>query len=113
MPAITLTPSAVKELRHFYKEHEVGEEVVVAIGVQGGGCSGFQFTMKTLPKEQISPGKYEICEQEGITVAVDKRSCMYIHGTVVDYCELINKRGFVFNNPSATGKCGCGSSFSI
>ncbi|MEE3198706.1 MAG: iron-sulfur cluster assembly accessory protein, partial [Planctomycetota bacterium] len=30
-----------------------------------------------------------------------------------DFQDSLMGRGFVFNNPNASGTCGCGSSFSI
>jgi len=37
---------------------------------------------------------------------------MYLEGTEIDYQDGLNESGFKFNNPRATGSCGCGSSFS-
>ena len=33
-------------------------------------------------------------------------------GTELDFNDGLLDRGFVFKNPSATGTCGCGTSFS-
>ena len=50
-------------------------------------------------------------EREGIQVIVDKRHLMYLSGTVVDFRDGLDARGFTFENPQATDTCGCGSSF--
>jgi iron-sulfur cluster assembly accessory protein len=52
-------------------------------------------------------------EFDGLKVFVDKTSLLYMDGVEVDYGELVNDAGFKFNNPNATGSCGCGSSFSV
>ena len=37
---------------------------------------------------------------------------MHILGTEIDWKEDIMGQGFVFDNPMAQAKCGCGTSFS-
>ena len=41
----------------------------------------------------------------------DKKSLLFLNGTVLDYDTSLMSRGFVFNNPNAKSTCGCGSSF--
>ena len=36
-----------------------------------------------------------------------------LDGTVVDFYDGLEKRGFVFNNPNVVKSCGCGSSFQV
>jgi iron-sulfur cluster assembly accessory protein len=40
-------------------------------------------------------------------------SARYLSGTEIDYLLGPTGSGFKFNNPKATGSCGCGSSFSV
>lgn len=110
MPTITLTEKAVKEIRHIMADQNMPDTTYVRAGVKGGGCSGYQYLF-TLD-ENYSPEKDTIIEQDGLKILVDKRSALYIEGTVVDFSDSLEKRGFVFANPLSTGKCGCGSSFS-
>ncbi len=44
---------------------------------------------------------------------LDGDAAPYLDNTVVDFNDGVMNRGFVFNNPNATGSCGCGSSFSV
>jgi len=53
-----------------------------------------------------------VTEQHGIKVLVDKKSDLFLDGTVIDFYEGLEKRGFTFENPNAVKSCGCGSSFS-
>ena len=47
----------------------------------------------------------------GAKLFVDKKSLLYLNGTVLDYDTNLVSKGFVFNNPNAKSTCGCGSSF--
>jgi len=50
---------------------------------------------------------------EGLRVFVDPKSLFYLSGTVLDFSDGLNGKGFVFNNPQAQRTCGCGSSFGV
>ena len=52
-------------------------------------------------------------EFHGVKLAVDKKFDPYLDGTVVDFYDGLEKRGFVFNNPNVVKTCGCGSSFQV
>ena len=46
-------------------------------------------------------------------IAVDQKSRLYLDGAKVDFHDGLMGKGFVFENPNASGSCGCGESFSI
>ena len=50
-------------------------------------------------------------EVNGVRVFVDGFSAQYLTGITIDYVTSMQGSGFTFNNPNATGGCGCGSSF--
>lgn len=108
--AIKVTATAVKELKRFINEQQLPEAVALRIAVAGGGCSGFEYKLDF--DENVSEEKDTVSVIDGLRVAVDKKSALYLDGTELDYHESLEKRGFVFNNPNATKSCGCGSSFS-
>jgi iron-sulfur cluster assembly protein len=89
------------------------EEFVLEAGVVGGGCSGFSYKLGFKEKSKIDLTKEKVINVEGVDVVINNRSLLYIGGTTIDFHEDMNNRGFVFNNPNSTGKCGCGSSFSV
>jgi iron-sulfur cluster assembly protein len=107
---VTLTENAVTELRRFMEERQMSPDShVFRVGVAAGGCSGFQYRIGF--DEAIDEAKDHVSEQHGIRMAVDKKSYLYLDGTVIDYYDGIEKRGFAFENPNVVKSCGCGSSF--
>ena len=80
------------------------------IGVVGGGCSGFQYSMSF---ENQSGMMDKVLRFEDLKVFVDATSAMYLNGCVVDYVETLEAAGFKFENPTVKSTCGCGSSFSV
>lgn len=111
--AITLTERAAKEVKRIIEDQKdsLPENVVLRMGIQGGGCSGFQYDLRF--DDRYDPETDELFEQHGIRLVVDKRSLMYLKGTELDFYEGLDRRGFVFNNPNARRTCGCGSSFGV
>ena len=104
--AIKLTETAAAEVK---KSMEDSDAKYLRVGVQGGGCSGFEYslTIDSAYDEQ----KDTLQNQHGVNVIVDKKSALYLDGTTLDYYTDISKRGFTFDNPNAVKSCGCGSSF--
>jgi iron-sulfur cluster assembly accessory protein len=80
----------------------------IRVGVVGGGCSGFQYSMDFENAERDGD---TIVEQDGIKLYVDPMSSMYLQGVTVDYVVGLQGAGFKFNNPNARNTCGCGQSF--
>jgi iron-sulfur cluster assembly accessory protein len=81
----------------------------IRVGVMGGGCAGFQYSMDF---EQAPKDGDITVEQGGIKLYVDSMSSMYLQGVTIDYVVGLQGAGFKFNNPNAKNTCGCGSSFS-
>jgi iron-sulfur cluster assembly protein len=107
---ITLTSKAVAEVRRLMATGNIPETHGLRLSVKGGGCSGFSYALGFDEK----PGDADkIMEAGGIRVFVDPKSLFYISGTVLDFSDGLNGKGFVFNNPQAQRTCGCGSSFGV
>ena len=107
---VTLTEKAASEVKKIITEQNLPEGTVLRVGVQGGGCSGFSYS---LGFDTATSEKDRVAEVHGIKLAVEKKYDPYLEGTVVDYYDGLEKRGFVFNNPNVTKSCGCGSSFQV
>ena len=82
----------------------------VRVGVKSGGCSGLSYELK-FDKELTENDK--VFEDNNVKIAVEKKSFLYLAGTVLEFSGGLNGKGFVFNNPNATRTCGCGESFSL
>jgi iron-sulfur cluster assembly protein len=106
---ITVTDSAKKQAVRLM-EDEGKDGYFIRVGVQGGGCSGLMYQL-TFDNEDKEGDK--AFEDNGIKVVVDKKSYLYLIGTVLDFSGGLNGKGFVFQNPNADRTCGCGESFSV
>ena len=80
------------------------------VGVVGGGCSGFSYSMSFENGAGMMDKTFEF---DGLKVYVDATSLMYLKGVNVDYIETLEGAGFKFDNPNVKSTCGCGSSFSV
>ena len=107
---VTLSERAASEVKRIMSEQSYSEATMLRVGVAGGGCSGFQYSL--VFDDKLDDSADELYDQHGIKLVVDRKSDLYLDGTVLDFYEGLEKRGFVFNNPNATKSCGCGSSFS-
>jgi iron-sulfur cluster assembly protein len=80
------------------------------VGVRGGGCAGFQYLLKL---ESGGPRPDDAVVSSGnARIYVDPKSARLLTGTVLDFTEGLNGKGFTFENPNAVRTCGCGTSFS-
>ena len=78
------------------------------IGIKAGGCSGLSYTFAWAREPRLGD---EVFEDHGARIFVDRKSLMFLTGTMLDYDTALLTQGFVFNNPNAKHTCGCGSSF--
>jgi iron-sulfur cluster assembly accessory protein len=105
-PVVTLTAKALENVQRYLADNPDG---ALRLGVRGGGCSGFQYSV-TIDHPQDSDVVYE---QGGVTIAVPDEAVHYLVGSTLDYKDTMTEAGFAFDNPNATGGCGCGSSFRV
>lgn len=106
---LTLTEPAIAKVREIMATQDP-LPAGLRIGVVGGGCSGFQYSMSF---ENQSGMMDKVFSFEGLKVFVDATSMMYLNGCVVDYVETLEAAGFKFENPNVKNTCGCGSSFNV
>ncbi len=105
---VTLTAKAIDMVRDAMQREGL-QGYGIRIGVVGGGCAGFQYSMDF--EKQAKDGDIAFT-QDGITLYVDVMSSMYLQNVTVDYVVGLQGAGFKFNNPNARSTCGCGQSFS-
>ena len=107
---VTITARAAQEIKKIKVDNTIPEGHALRLGVKGGGCSGMTYV---LAFDEKSKDRDTIYQMEGITIYIDPKSQFYLSGTVLDFSEGLNGRGFVFNNPNAARTCGCGHSFGV
>lgn len=105
---ITLTDGAIAKVREIMATQDP-LPAGLRIGVVGGGCSGFQYSMSF---ENQAGMMDKVFKFDDLKVFVDATSLMYLNGCVVDYVETVEAAGFKFENSNVKSTCGCGSSFS-
>lgn len=107
---LSLTPKAVQMVKVTRETEGLDTASGLRVAVRGGGCSGFEYA---LDFELEARDTDHVLEYDGLNVFVDPVSARYLGGTEIDYVLGPTGSGFKFNNPKATGSCGCGSSFSM
>ncbi len=106
---ITLTANAVAKVKDIMAQQNP-VPTGLRVGVVGGGCSGFSYSMQF---ENSAGMMDKVFEFDGLKVYVDATSVMYLNGCIVDYVETLEGAGFKFENPNVKSTCGCGSSFNV
>lgn len=107
---ITVSKQAKVETVKLMKQDNLSENAFIRIAVMSGGCSGltYNITFDTEVKEED-----KVFEDNGVKIVCDKKSILYINGTILSYEGGLNGKGFVFDNPNANRTCGCGDSFAV
>ena len=108
LPNVQLTPKAIAMVAKMRENEKLDAMHGLRIGVTGGGCSGFQYSLNFDTEKDGD----RVAEFDGVRIYVDEISLPYIAGTTLDYVEGLHGAGFRFDNPRASRTCGCGSSFS-
>ena len=106
---ITITETAAQKIKDIIVE-EQQEGKALRLYVEGGGCSGFQYGFSfddPRADDEVFPQ-----EAFGFSLLVDPMSLNYLTGAQIDFVEGLHGAGFKIENPNASGRCGCGSSFS-
>ena len=106
---VTLTANAVTKVKEIMGQQNP-VPAGLRIGVVGGGCSGFSYSMQF---ENGAGAMDKTFEFGDLKVFIDATSLMYLQGATVDYIETLEGAGFKFENPNVKTTCGCGSSFSV
>lgn len=106
---MSLTDRAAQEVAKFMTTENVPAETAgLRVSVLPGGCSGFKYSLNI---EERALEDDIIFEINNTRVFVDGFSAQYLNGVTIDYTSSMQGSGFTFNNPNATGGCGCGTSF--
>jgi iron-sulfur cluster assembly protein len=108
---ITLSEKAVKEIQRLQQAEKDSQGSHLRVMIVGGGCSGMSYKLGFENTPPTADDK--IIEQDGVKVIIDKKSMLYLAGTMLNFSDGLNGTGFTFENPNAKRTCGCGTSFSV
>jgi iron-sulfur cluster assembly protein len=108
---INITDRALGRIRETAQQEGVTfTDTVLRIGVVAGGCSGLSYD---LGWDTVTQPKDQLIEIDGVRVAMDLKSFLYLEGTTLDFTEGLEGKGFYFDNPQAARTCACGDSFAV
>lgn len=108
---IQVSESASKKIVEMMKDDGFdASQHYVRVGVKSGGCSGLSYD---LTFDKVINENDKVFEDNNVKIAVEKKSFLYLAGTILEFSGGLNGKGFVFNNPNASRTCGCGESFSL
>lgn len=105
---IAMTDQAAAKIRQLATD-KGQPEAGLRVKVVGGGCSGLTYKMDL---DEVRQGD-KIFEHGGAKLVVDRKSFLYLNGTVLDYQDGLMSSGFNLQNPNVKRSCGCGSSFVV
>ena len=89
-------------------QEEISDEgKLLRIFVESGGCSGLEYGMSF----DLRKDEDQLLESGGVSFLMDPTSLSYLNGSVVDFDDGLNGKGFEIRNPNAENTCGCGKSF--
>lgn len=106
---LNFTPTAITKVKEIMGQQDP-LPAGLRVGVVGGGCSGFSYSMSFENAAGMMDKKFNF---DGLQVFIDATSLSYLNGCVVDYVETLEGAGFKFENPNVKSTCGCGSSFNV
>jgi len=108
--AITVSDTAVEFAKEKLSKRGT-PDAAIRLGIRGGGCSGFSYVIEFSddpPRERD-----RVFEFGGVKFYVDKKSLIYLAGSMLDYERTLMFQGFKFKNPQEAASCGCGHSFTV
>ena len=107
MEVVALTEAAIEQIKKMLLRDKLDGHGL-RISVVSGGCSGYSYKLDFA--KESNPGDI-VVDQDTLKIYLDPSSIDHLKGTVIDYKSSLMEAGFTFQNPMATGSCGCGTSF--
>jgi iron-sulfur cluster assembly protein len=108
--SLTIAPKAAEAARKQLQKRGTPDSMI-RLGIRGAGCSGFTYVIEFEDKEPRDRDR--VFEQDGVKFVVDKKSLLYLAGTILEWEQKLMSQGFKFVNPNEKNSCGCGHSFTV
>lgn len=106
--SISITEKAAKQISKQLQKR--GHGLGLRLGVKKAGCSGFSYVVDYADEIRADE---TVFENLGVKVLIKETDLPLLEGLQVDYTREGISEAFRFNNPKATGTCGCGESFTV
>jgi len=91
-----------------------GDNEIVKLALEGGGCSGFQYSWNIIENDIIDKMSDEVMMfDNGAGLVIDGPSLMYLVGSEISLESSIMGTKLIISNPQVTSSCGCGESINI
>lgn len=105
---IKVSDAAAQRAKSFLANR--GKGLGIRLGVKTTGCSGLAYVLEFVDELNADDTLFE---DNGVNIIIDGKSLVYLDGTELDFAKEGLNEGFQFNNPNASGECGCGESFNV
>lgn len=107
---INLTPKAIEYVKKKLEERKT-PQAGLRLGVKGSGCNGYSYVIQF--EDDPPRDKDLVFDFDGLKIIVDKKSILFLNGSILDYEKTLLQSGLKFVNPNEINKCGCGESFGV
>ncbi len=111
----SVSPAAVEAIRASLAKRGT-PNAAIRVGLKGGGCSGFSYSISfddDPPRQGDHIFTFEESGKATARVFCDKKSAVYLQGSMLDWEKTLMFQGYKFRNPNEASQCGCGHSFSV
>ena len=100
---IEITQKAASKVKQFAHEKSMAK-FGLKVSVKRGGCSGLPYVLDIVEGHDEED---KIIISSGIEVYIPKKAFVFLGGTVLDFSDGLNGKGFEFTNPNAKKSCVC------
>lgn len=83
---IQLTEKAVSEIRRIIGDQKLPATTGLRVGVKGGGCSGFSYSLGFDPQSREGD---QVDTVNGVPVFCDPKSHLYLNGITIDFQDSL------------------------
>lgn len=109
---IYVSDSAIRQILYL-RMRQGKTDCGLRIKVLGGGCNGLAYKLEFESAMENNDNVFDFnIEGQGLTIVIDPKSYLFLKEIRIDYTDGLDGQGFVYDNPNAKSKCGCGTSFS-
>ncbi|CAN0879508.1 Iron-sulfur assembly protein IscA-like 2, mitochondrial [Linum grandiflorum] len=89
--SVCLTDNCIRRMKELQASERSAAEKMLRLGVETGGCSGFQYVFDL--DDKLNPDD-RVFEKEGVKLVVDSVSYDFVKGATIDYVEELIRSAF-------------------